>query len=98
MYGDDEGAAVLEPLSVVGLTEHVREVEELANVLDAATGQGARGLGEQLPIDLVRVRLRVWVRVRGRVRVRFWVRVRGRVRVRFWVRVRVSVRVRVRVR
>ena len=83
MYGDDECAAVLEPLSVVGLTEHVREVEELANVLDAATGQGARGLGEQLPIDLVRVRLRLRVRVRGR----------GRVRVRFWVRVRVRVRV-----
>eukprot|EP00964_Phaeocystis_antarctica_P104482 scaffold69586_cov51-Phaeocystis_antarctica.AAC.2 len=51
VHGDHKGAAVLEPLAVVRLAQHVREVEERANVLDAAVGEGEAPLEDLLAID-----------------------------------------------
>ena len=57
MHRDHEGAAVLQPLAVVGLADDVREVEERANVLNPPMGDG--GATHE---DLVRLRLRVRMR------------------------------------
>ena len=84
VYGDDECAAILQPLAVVRLTEHVRKVEERADVLDATVGKG-----ETAPDDLVRVGVRLRLRRRLRGWLRAWLKFRVRIRVRVRVRVRV---------
>ena len=62
MHGDHEGAAVLQPLAVVGLAYDVREVEERANVLNPPMGDG--GATHE---DLVRVRVRLRLMMRAEV-------------------------------
>ena len=51
LHGDHEGAAVLQPLAVVGLAYDVREVEERANVLNPPMGDGGATHEDLLAVD-----------------------------------------------